>query len=86
MIDNAKKQSYQTKIEEGKNDPRSIWKLFNDVGMKNKTKDNNSNFKVKLDDNVITNESEKVQVGKDQEKAQSEKDSHSKNRGGKKPN
>ena len=27
---------------------------------------------------------EKVQVGKDQEKAQSEKDSHSKNRGGKK--
>ena len=28
----------------------------------------------------------KVQEGKDQEKAQSEKDSHSKNRGGKKPN
>ena len=28
----------------------------------------------------------KLQVGKDQEKAQSEKDSHSKNRGGKKPN
>ena len=28
----------------------------------------------------------KVQVGKDQEKAQSEKDSHAKNRGGKKPN
>ena len=28
----------------------------------------------------------KVQVGKDQEKAQSEKDSRSKNRGGKKPN
>ena len=28
--------------------------------------------------------SEKVQVGKDQEKAQSEKDSHSKNRGGEK--
>ena len=28
--------------------------------------------------------SKKVQVGKDQEKVQSEKDSHSKNRGGKK--
>ena len=28
----------------------------------------------------------KVQVGKDQEKAQSEKDSYSKNRAGKKPN
>ena len=31
-------------------------------------------------------EKKKVQVGKDQEKAQSERDSHSKNRGGKKPN
>ena len=31
-------------------------------------------------------QTKKVQVGKDQEKAQSEKDSHSKNRGGKKPN
>ena len=29
---------------------------------------------------------QKAQVGKDQEKEQSEKDSHSKNRGGKKPN
>ena len=29
-------------------------------------------------------DNKKVQVGKDQEKAQSEKDSHSKNRGGKK--
>ena len=34
--------------------------------------------------NVFKNQ--KVQVGKDQEKAQPEKDSHSKNRGGKKPN
>ena len=34
----------------------------------------------------LSTEREKVQVGKDQEKAQSEKDSHSKNRGGKKPN
>ena len=33
---------------------------------------------------VLYTFSEKVQVGKDQEKAQSEKDSHSKNRGGKK--
>ena len=34
----------------------------------------------------LFNSFKKVQVGKDQEKAQSEKDSHSKNRGGKKPN
>ena len=34
----------------------------------------------------VTDWFKKVQVGKDQEKAQSEKDSHSKTRGGKKPN
>ena len=34
----------------------------------------------------MQSEGEKVQVGKDQAKAQSEKDSYSKNRGGKKPN
>ena len=34
----------------------------------------------------VAHEKKKVQVGKDQEKAQSEKDSQSKNRGGKKPN
>ena len=38
---------------------------------------------IKLKTNL---QAKKVQVGKDQEKAQSEKDSHSKNRGGKKPN
>ena len=35
---------------------------------------------------MLIHKTKKVQVGKDQEKAQSEKDSHSKNRGGKKPN
>ena len=35
---------------------------------------------------IYVYEYKKVQVGKDQEKAQSEKDSHSKNQGGKKPN
>ena len=34
----------------------------------------------------LTQDGKKVQVGKDQEKAQSERDSHSKNRGWKKPN
>ena len=33
---------------------------------------------------AISGDEKKVQVGKDQEKAQSEKDSHSKHRGGKK--
>ena len=37
-----------------------------------------------VEDLVKPRRTKKVQVGKDQEKAQSEKDSHSKNRGGKK--
>ena len=39
-----------------------------------------------FDKEFIVANIQEVQVGKDQEKAQSEKDSHSKNRGGKKPN
>ena len=35
---------------------------------------------------LITTLCKEVQAGKDREKAQLEKDSHSKNRGGKKPN
>ena len=37
-----------------------------------------------MDNRCWLNYNKTVQVGKDQEKAQSEKDSHSKNRGGKK--
>ena len=40
----------------------------------------------KVEDEASIHMRKKVQIGNDQEKAQSEKDSHSKNRGGKKPN
>ena len=36
MIDTAKKEAYQTKLEEGKDDPWSIWKLFKQFGMHKK--------------------------------------------------
>ena len=58
MIDIAKKETYQFKIEECKYDPRSIWKILNEVGMKSKNNDNTS-FKIKLKENVITSESQK---------------------------
>ena len=53
---------------------------MNTKGMKN------CNFRGKSYNKMLTVVlfSKKVQVGKDQEKAQSEKDSHSKNRGGEK--
>ena len=43
-------------------------------------------FPIKKPKRKVYKYQKKVQVGKDQEKAQSEKDPHSKNRGGKKPN
>ena len=47
----------------------------------------NENSHIKTDSKLIKWPlNRKVQVGKDQEKVQSEKDSHSKNQGGKKPN
>ena len=48
--------------------------------------DANINDNLELNEQLVGAINKKVQVGKDQEKAQSEKDSHSKNRGGKKPN
>ena len=62
IIDIAKKETYQFKIEEGKDDPRSIWKIFNEVGMKKKENDKTINSKIKLKENVITNESEVAEV------------------------
>ena len=49
-------------------------------------KDIGCNIRLFADDTRLFLVVEKVQVGKDQEKAQSEKDPRSKNRGGKKPN
>ena len=54
----------------------SLSPAYNDTARKQKTH--------QADECYVINK--KVQVGKDQEKAQSERDSHSKNRGGKKPN
>ena len=178
LIERAKTETYQAKIEEGQSDPKSIWKIFKELGTNKKGSNDESNLNINLGDRVTTDDSDltdvfnsyfvnvtanlkepitpsnfeildnyvisklpintefvippankifvnkflpdlnankstrinnigpkilklsanvitpsltfiinkKVQVGKDQEKAQSEKDSHSKNRGGKKPN
>ena len=58
LTDIAKKKTYQTKIEEGKSDPRTIWKLFKEFGLKGKGNDNENNFAIKCEDNIITAESD----------------------------
>ena len=63
----------------------SVWKRYNLLKswFVEMLRNNQCEFHIQLRNAV---DDKKVQVGKDQENAPSEKDSHSKNRGGKKPN
>ena len=57
FIDIAKKETYRNKIKEGKSDPRIIWKLLKEFGLKNNDC-NNSKLSLKSDDKIITNEAD----------------------------
>ena len=62
LIAISKKETYQSKIEKGKSDPRTIWKIFKEFGMNNKERQNASKFSLKLDDKIITNESDLSEI------------------------
>lgn len=55
MIDEAKNEVYKNKIEEGKDDPRSIWKIFRQFGTSNKTNEKDD-INIIADDNIISND------------------------------
>ena len=46
IIQEAKRSVYKTKIEEGKDDPKTIWKLFKEFGVNNKISDKNGCLKL----------------------------------------
>ena len=56
MIDSAKKETYQTKVEEGKDDPRSIWKLFKQFGACKKGSTKVNNFELNMNNETISND------------------------------
>ena len=56
MIDSAKKETYQTRVEEGKDDPRSIWKLFKQFGTSKKGIAKDNNFEIKINNKTISND------------------------------
>ena len=62
LISIAKKKTYKSKIEEGKSDPRTIWKLFKEFGIKSKGNDGENNFGIKSENDMITNESDLAEV------------------------
>lgn len=58
LIAISKKETYQAKIEEGKSDPRTLWKIFKEFSMNNKECQNDSKFSLKINDQIITNKSD----------------------------
>ena len=58
QIQNSKQASYKSKIEAGKDNPKSIWNFFKEFGASNKKKDNTDCFKLNIDDNLITDTKE----------------------------
>ena len=42
MIQESKSATYKNKIENGKDDPKSIWKIFKEFGASNKKSDDNN--------------------------------------------
>ena len=56
MIDKAKKEMYRNKLEEGQDDPRTIWKIFKQFGACKKMESTENAFGIKINEQVITNE------------------------------
>ena len=54
----AKKNTYQSKIEEGRSDHKTIWKIFNELGANHKENSCESNINIKIGEQLITNESD----------------------------
>lgn len=56
LIQERKRSTYESKIEEGKDDPKSIWKIFKEFGASSKKDNDNDILEIKLGDTVISND------------------------------
>lgn len=62
LIEAAKQETYQSKIEKGKSDPRSIWKLFKELGANQKGNACEANVNIKSGEKLVTNESDLAEM------------------------
>ena len=62
MIRTAKSKMYNTKIEKGKDDPRTIWKTFKEYGASRKTATNEIINELKENDQLISDDKEMANV------------------------
>ena len=53
LIEESIKATYKTKIEEGKDDPKSIWQIFKEFGSSNKKVSNSDNLGLKINEDII---------------------------------
>ncbi|MCU7801208.1 MAG: reverse transcriptase family protein, partial [gamma proteobacterium symbiont of Lucinoma myriamae] len=58
LINNSKQNMYQVQIEEGKDNPRTIWKLFRKFGASGKGQSQENIHGVKLNDEVVSSDKE----------------------------
>ena len=55
-IQEAKQSVYKTKLEEGKDDPKTIWKLFKEFGANSKKGDDSGCLEIRKSDDIISND------------------------------
>ena len=55
-IQEARQSVYKTKLEEGKDDPKTIWKLFKEFGANSKKGDDSGCLEIRKSDDIISND------------------------------
>ena len=58
LIQESKRSSYKSKIEQGQGDPRSIWRIFKELVASNKASSDDEYFAIKEDETIISDETE----------------------------
>ena len=56
VIQESKRSIYTSKIKEGKDDTKSIWKLFKEFGANSKSCNENDCLKIKVGEDIILND------------------------------
>ena len=65
LIQDSKPATYKNKIEEGKGDPKSIWKIFKEFGASNKKADNNGILGLQIIEKLVSDDTELAGVFND---------------------
>ena len=65
LIQDSKSSTYKNKIENGKDDPKSIWKIFKEFGASNKKSDDNNILGLRIDDKIVSDNTKLAEIFND---------------------